>query len=158
MRTSPPSDFTINKSFPEPGTRSMSPNEVKITSSRDAIASALSICSSGVTHTGQPGPCTNSICSGSSWSIWSPTGRYGVSYRALADRSGAFLTRPKFYPSVVELMAEGDRLIRGHSSVVNFTSFKSGYSILSLEAPTVGSRSRYSSPKSARPYPLVRRT
>ena len=47
-----------------PGTRSMSPNEVKITPGRAAMAWALSICSSGVTHTGQPGPCTSSICSG----------------------------------------------------------------------------------------------
>jgi hypothetical protein len=64
----------------------------------------------------------------------------------MADRSGVALTRPKFYPSVAELMAESDRLIRGHSSVVSFTSFKSGYSILSLEASTNGNRSRYSSP------------
>ena len=43
----------------EPGTRSMSPKEQKITSGRAAIAIALSISSSGVTHTGQPGPCTS---------------------------------------------------------------------------------------------------
>ena len=34
----------------------MSPNEQKITSGRAAMASAWSISSSGVTHTGQPGP------------------------------------------------------------------------------------------------------
>ena len=84
--------------------------------------------------------------SGSSWSIWSPTGRYGLSYRAMADRSGVALTRPRFYASVAELMTENDRFIHGHSTVVNFTSFKSGYSILSLEAPADGNRSRYSSP------------
>ena len=39
-----------------PGTRSMSPNEQKITPGRAAISSALSISSSGVTQTGQPGP------------------------------------------------------------------------------------------------------
>lgn len=55
-RTSPPSARTWNRSRPEPGTRSMSPKEQKITSGREAISSALSITSSGVTHTGQPGP------------------------------------------------------------------------------------------------------
>jgi hypothetical protein len=34
----------------------MSPNEQKITSGRRAIASPRSIISTGVTHTGQPGP------------------------------------------------------------------------------------------------------
>ena len=47
----------------------MSPNEQKITSGRDAISSALSMISSGVTHTGQPGPWIISISSGSSWSM-----------------------------------------------------------------------------------------
>lgn len=84
--------------------------------------------------------------SGSSWSIWSPTGRYGLSYKAMADRSGVCLSRPKFYPSVEDLLSEGDRLIRGHSAVVNYTSFKMGYSILSLEASVNGKRSRYASP------------
>jgi hypothetical protein len=34
----------------------MSPNEQKITSGRAAMASALSMISTGVTQTGQPGP------------------------------------------------------------------------------------------------------
>ena len=34
MRTSPPCAFTLSRSAPEPGTRSMSPNEVRITSGR----------------------------------------------------------------------------------------------------------------------------
>ena len=49
-----------------PGTRSMSPNEQKITSGREAISSALSMTSSGVTQTGHPGPWINSTFSGSS--------------------------------------------------------------------------------------------
>jgi hypothetical protein len=39
-----------------PGTRSMSPKEQKMTPGCAAMASALSISSSGVTQTGQPGP------------------------------------------------------------------------------------------------------
>ena len=84
--------------------------------------------------------------SGSSWSIWSPTGRYGLSYKAMADRSGVALSKPKFYPSMADLSSEKDRSIRGQNTVVNFTSFKTGYSILSLEASENGKRSSYSSP------------
>ena len=43
----------------------MSPNEQKITSGRAAMATALSIISIGVTHTGQPGPWINVISRGS---------------------------------------------------------------------------------------------
>ena len=42
-----------------PGTRSMSPKEQKMTSGREAISTALSISSMGVTQTGQPGPWTS---------------------------------------------------------------------------------------------------
>ena len=56
MRTSPPRAFTLSRSVVRPGTRSMSPNEQKITSGRAAMSSAFSMISSGVTHTGQPGP------------------------------------------------------------------------------------------------------
>ncbi len=58
-----------NRSRPLPGTRSMSPKEQKITSGREAISSARSISSSGVTQTGQPGPWIISTWSGISWSM-----------------------------------------------------------------------------------------
>ena len=66
MRTSPPAAFTDSRSRDCPGTRSMSPNEQKTTLGREAISIAFSISSSGVTHTGQPGPCTSRTCGGSS--------------------------------------------------------------------------------------------
>ena len=69
MRTSPPRLLTRNRSSRLPGTRSMSPKEVKITSGRAAMARARSMVSSGVTQTGQPGPWTRVISSGSSWSM-----------------------------------------------------------------------------------------
>src|SRR4051812_12838680 len=47
----------------------MSPNEQKITSGRAATATARSISSSGVTHTGQPGPWTSVTSGGNSSSI-----------------------------------------------------------------------------------------
>ena len=69
IRTSPPALLTARRSLAEPGTRSMSPNEQKVTSGRAAIASARSIASSGVTHTGQPGPCTSETSGGKSSSM-----------------------------------------------------------------------------------------
>jgi hypothetical protein len=53
-----------NRSWLLPGTRSMSPNEQKMTPGWAAIASALSMISSGVTQTGQPGPWIISIALG----------------------------------------------------------------------------------------------
>src|SRR5690349_2270400 len=69
MRTSPPAALTANRSRRLPGTRSMSPNEQKITSGRAATSTARSISSSGVTHTGQPGPWTSVTSGGKSSSI-----------------------------------------------------------------------------------------
>ena len=52
--------------FPfEPGTRIMSPKQVKMTSGRSAISIPSSTRPIGSTHTGQPGPCTSSTWSGS---------------------------------------------------------------------------------------------
>jgi hypothetical protein len=64
----------------------------------------------------------------------------------MATRAGVCLPRPTFYPSVADLLSQTDRSIRGQSTVVNYTSFKMGYSILSLEASGHGKRSRYCSP------------
>ena len=83
---------------------------------------------------------------GTSWSIWSPTGRYGVSYRALSQQSGIALTEPKFYPTTSELNNQNDRLTMGHSVAVNYTNYKKGYSIISLEAPIKGKRPHYAYP------------
>ncbi len=47
----------------------MSPKEQKITSGRRAMAWALSIISSEVTQTGQPGPWTSSTSPASRWSM-----------------------------------------------------------------------------------------
>ncbi|MDH6574679.1 hypothetical protein P3T29_000294 [Kitasatospora sp. MAP5-34] len=48
----------------------MSPKEQKITSGREAISSALSITSSGVTQTGQPGPWINSTLPEPPQEVW----------------------------------------------------------------------------------------
>ena len=47
-------------SLVEPGTRIMSPKQVKITPSAWATAMPSSTRPMGITHTGHPGPCTSS--------------------------------------------------------------------------------------------------
>jgi len=69
VRTLAPRAFAASRLPPVPGTRSMSPNEQRITPGRLAIAMAASMASAGVTHTGQPGPCSSVTQSGSSRSI-----------------------------------------------------------------------------------------
>src|SRR5579862_2360580 len=107
MRTSAPSALASSRLFDDPGTRSMSPNEQKIASGPLAIATALSINSIGVTHTGQPGPCTSVISRGSRSSrplltmvcVWPPQismmvhGRVTFWRIAPANCSAAFASR-----------------------------------------------------------------
>src|SRR5579884_2065433 len=94
MRTSPPAALTAKRSHSLPGTRSMSPKEQKITSGRAAMVTALSINSSGVTQTGQPGPWTRVISGGSSSSmpyltmvcVWPPHISINVQGRVVTAR------------------------------------------------------------------------
>ena len=64
MRTSAPCAFASSSVPFEPGTRIMSPKQVKITPGSCAIAMPSSTRPIGITHTGQPGPCTSSTFSG----------------------------------------------------------------------------------------------
>ncbi len=64
MRTSAPSALASSSVPCDPGTRSMSPKHVKITSGSCAIAMPSSTRPIGMTHTGQPGPWTSSTFAG----------------------------------------------------------------------------------------------
>ena len=59
-RTSAPRAFASIRLPLEPGTRIMSPNVVKMTPGCSASHIASSTRPIGITHTGQPGPCTSS--------------------------------------------------------------------------------------------------
>ena len=65
MRMSAPAALASSRLPFDPGTRIMSPKHVKITPSRWAIAIPSSTRPIGITHTGQPGPCTSSTLAGS---------------------------------------------------------------------------------------------
>ncbi len=65
MRTSAPCALASSSVPTEPGTRIMSPKQVKMTPGSCAIAIPSSTRPIGITHTGQPGPWTSSTFGGS---------------------------------------------------------------------------------------------
>ncbi|MBL7173472.1 MAG: hypothetical protein ISS68_11615 [Desulfobacteraceae bacterium] len=81
-----------------------------------------------------------------SWAVWNPNGRYEPTYQALALRTGTLLSAPEFYPPIAELRQADQKLTKGHARIVNLTDYRTGYSILSLEAPVSGKHSFYGTP------------
>ncbi len=65
MRMSAPAALASSSEPSEPGTRIMSPKQVKITPGWWASAMPSSTRPIGITHTGQPGPWTSSTLAGS---------------------------------------------------------------------------------------------
>ena len=65
MRMSAPCAFASSRLASEPGTRIMSPKQVKITPGSRAMAMPSSTRPIGITQTGQPGPWTSSTFAGS---------------------------------------------------------------------------------------------
>jgi hypothetical protein len=77
-----------------------------------------------------------------SWSVWNPAGNYVTTYDAIGKRLNQVFPAPKFYPSIAEISMKAERIIAGSSRIVNLTSYKNGYTIVSLdEAKGAGSRS-----------------
>src|SRR4051794_23886038 len=109
MRMSAPAARTWKKSACEPGTRSISPKEQKITSERRAMAWARSMVSSGVTQTGQPGPCASSISPGS-------------------RRSSPYFTMEWVWPPQTSMRTQGRETVRQISSSSLRASAASRYS------------------------------
>jgi hypothetical protein len=80
----------------------------------------------------------------SSWSVWNPSGNYSTAYAALAIQKKQKFPEPQFYPSAVDLGDRIDRVIRGKSRIINLTSYKQGYTIISLEKYRRGAGKSYS--------------
>jgi len=80
----------------------------------------------------------------SGWSVWNPSGNYSTTYRALAARLNQTFPAPQFYPPVTQIIQNDERVIPGNHRVVNFTNYKQGYSIVSLEESKNGRKSVYS--------------
>lgn len=77
------------------------------------------------------------------WASWSPTGRYLPTFQALAQRSGETYAAPEFYPSLDTMRARDDRISTGLTRVINHTSYREGYTILSLDESLKGESSRH---------------
>ena len=90
-----------------------------MTFGRAAMASALSISSSGVTHTGQPGPCTSSISGGSSW-------------------SRPWRTMACVWPPQISMMTHGRVTVRCISRMAAPTSSASRYSVTYFIVASIG--------------------
>ena len=78
------------------------------------------------------------------WSVWNPSGNYSTTYRALALKLNQTFPTPQFYPSVTEIIHNDERIIPGDHRIVNFTNYKLGYSIISLEKSKNGGKGAYS--------------
>ena len=68
-----------------------------------------------------------------SWAVWNSSANYAATYHALAKRMNTKFSEPHFYPSVTEIRNNDNRVIKGHSRIVNLTNYRKGYTILSLE-------------------------
>jgi len=79
-----------------------------------------------------------------SWSVWNPSGNYSVTYAAIAGRLNQVFVEPQYYPSVADLGDKVERTVPGKSRIVNLTSYKQGYTIISLEKYRRGSGKSYS--------------
>jgi len=79
-----------------------------------------------------------------SWSVWNPSGNYSKTYDAIEARLNRQFPAPRFYPSVTEIAQNKERAIPGKSKIVNFTNYKQGYTIISLEKFAKGAGKSYS--------------
>ncbi len=74
-----------------------------------------------------------SECGIPTWTVWHPSGRYSETFAALADLTGSELVDPEFYPPLEDLRSRSDLIESGRSRIVNFTSYRDGFSIISLD-------------------------
>ncbi len=79
-----------------------------------------------------------------SWAVWHPSGRYTRTFKALEIKTGTSFAEPEFYPRLEDLRNQPDLVVAGRSLIVNYTRYRAGYSILSLDDTAAGGESRYS--------------
>ena len=79
-----------------------------------------------------------------SWSVWNPSGNYSTTYAAIAKRLNTDFPAPQFYPAVTEICEKRERVVPGRSRIVNLTSYRQGYTIISLEESAGGAEASYS--------------
>ena len=84
-----------------------------------------------------------SECGIPSWAVWHPSGRYSETFAALAGLTGRELLEPEFYPPLTDLRTQSDLIESGRTRIINFTSYRDGYSILSLDESLENEKNDY---------------
>lgn len=84
--------------------------------------------------------------SNNSWSVWNASGEYGTTWEAIARMKQIRFKRPEFYPSLDQLRPLVERSVRGKYGIVNFTSYETGYTILTLEPHDSSAEQNWSTP------------
>jgi hypothetical protein len=77
------------------------------------------------------------------WTVWNPAGRYAETFDALAARAGTPFPEPQFYPPLEELKTREDLIVPGRTKIINKTSYRDGYSILSLDDPVPAKKHKF---------------
>jgi hypothetical protein len=77
------------------------------------------------------------------WTIWNPAGRYSQTFDALAIHTGIQFPKPEFYPPLKDLRNRNDLVVTGRSKIINHTSYREGFSIISLDETIPGEKNEY---------------
>ena len=77
------------------------------------------------------------------WTVWNPSARYIETFEALADLAGSSFPEPEFYSPLEDLRDRDDRVLAGLTKIINQTSYREGYSILSLDDSANGEKNDY---------------
>ncbi len=77
------------------------------------------------------------------WTVWNPAGRYSQTFDALAIHAGVRFPKPEFYPSLEDLRKRNDRVLPGRTRIINHTSYREGFSIISLDDALQGEKNGY---------------
>ncbi len=73
------------------------------------------------------------------WAMWNASGNYKTVFTALETTQGTKIPQPVLYASLTDMRRQESKVVHGHSRVVNYTDYKNGFSILSLETHKKGS-------------------
>jgi hypothetical protein len=82
-------------------------------------------------------------CDIQSWAVWNPSGRYSETFVALETRAGSPFPEPEFYPPIEDLKNRDDLTMLGRTMTINYTCYREGYSILSLDDSANGGMNEY---------------
>jgi hypothetical protein len=77
------------------------------------------------------------------WTVWNPSGRYSQTFDALEIYAGTPFLEPEFYPLLEDLRKQDDLVVPGRTRIINHTSYREGYSIISLDDSIEGEKNEF---------------